>query len=184
MFSRAKSRTILFLAGFSLASQSQAAPILRASPTHQEEETLQPLDYDYSRLIDDTDEEVIMEVSEKILVIKVDNSVLVDVEVEDMIEEEIEEVSSEEEETIVSNSEEGEDEKDGDNKVADKGGFEVLTADQVVVQLERLLEQLAEQGERVTMWLRRRGLEGGGGGGWHRVAVRENGHGTLISKGW
>ena len=47
----------------------------------------------------------------------------------------------------------------------------------MAVQLVRLLEELAWKGER-----RSRGLEGGGR--WHRVAVRENGHGTLISKGW
>ena len=52
----------------------------------------------------------------------------------------------------------------------------------MAVQLVRLLEELAWKGEHVTMWRRSRGLEGGGT--WHRVAVRENGHGTLISKGW
>ena len=113
-----------------------------------------------------------MEVSEQILLIKTDNSVLIDVEVEEMIE--LEDVFS-----LVSNSKE----KEKEASVVERGGGAALSADQVAVQLERLLEELAWQGEHVTMWRRSRGLEGGGGT-WHRVAVRENGHGTLISKGW
>ena len=145
-----------------------------ASQTHQEEETFQALDYDYSRL-KDVSEEVIMEVSEKILVIKTDNSALIDVDVE-----EIEDVFSEAvEETLVSNSEEEEGKEE--DKIALKEEA-ALTADQVAVQLVRLLKELAREGEHVTMWRRSRGLEGGGT--WHMVAVRENGHGTLISKGW
>ena len=83
MFSRGKSRGIVLLAGLCLASPSQAAPMPGASQTHQEEETFQALDYDYSRL-KDVSEEVIMEVSEKILVIKTDNSALIDVDVEEI----------------------------------------------------------------------------------------------------
>ena len=180
MFSRAKSRAIILLAALGLASQSMAAPMSRASPTYQEEETLQPLHYDYSGLKGVT-EEVMMEVSEKILVIKTEISSVFKEE-EEKTEEQIEDVSSEVvEEKDASNSEE---EEDNDIKVA-KGGAQVLTdADQVAVQMEVLLEGLAEKGEHITMWRRSRGLEGGGGGGWHRVAVRENSHGTLISKGW
>ena len=145
-----------------------------ASQTHQEEETFQALDYDYSRL-KDVSEEVIVEVSEKILVIKTDNSALIDVDVE-----EIEDVFSEAvEETLVSNSEEEEGKEE--DKIALKEEA-ALTADQVAVQLVRLLKELAREGEHVTMWRRSRGLEGGGT--WHRASVRENGHGTLISKGW
>ena len=145
-----------------------------ASQTHQEEETFQALDYDYSRL-KDVSEEVIVEVSEKILVIKTDNSALIDVDVE-----EIEDVFSEAvEETLVSNSEEEEGKEE--DKIALKEEA-ALTADQVAVQLVRLLKELAREGEHVTMWRRSRELEGGGT--WHMVAVRENGHGTLISKGW
>ena len=146
----------------------------KASQTHQEEETFKALDYDYSRL-KDVSEEVIMEVSEKILVIKTDNSALIDVDVE-----EIEDVFSEAvEETLVSNSEEEEGKEE--DKIALKEEA-ALTADQVAVQLVRLLKELAREGEHVTMWRRSRELEGGGT--WHMVAVRENGHGTLISKGW
>ena len=143
-----------------------------ASQTHQEEETFKALDYDYSRL-KDVSEEVIMEVSEKILVIKRDNSALIDVE-------EIEDVFSKVvEETLVSNA--GEEKEEEEDEVAERGKA-ALTADQVGVHLVRLLEELARQGERVTTWRRSRGLEGGGT--WHRASVRENGHGTLISKGW
>ena len=147
-----------------------------ASQTHQEEEILQALDYDYSRL-KDVSEEVIVEVSEKILVIKTDNSALTDVDVE-----EIEDVFSEVvEETLVYNSEEEKEEEKEEDKGAEREET-ALTADQVAVQLVRLLKELAREGEHVTMWRRSRGLEGGGT--WHMVAVRENGHGTLISKGW
>ena len=154
-----------------------------ASPTHRDEENLiQPLDYDYSSL-KDVSEEVILEVSQKILVIQTDNFVLIDVEVEE--DDKVEEVVAEEilsevaEETFVSNS--GEEKEEEDDEVAERGKA-ALTADQVGVHLVRLLEELARQGERVTTWRRSRGLEGGGT--WHRASVRENGHGTLISKGW
>ena len=151
-----------------------------ASQTHQEKKAFQALDYDYSRL-KNVSEEVIVEVSEKILVIKTDNSALIDVDVE-----EIEDVFSEAvEETLVSNSEEEEEEKEEEEKEEDKIAKReeaALTADQVAVQLVRLLKELAREGEHVTMWRRSRELEGGGT--WHMVAVRENGHGTLISKGW
>ena len=179
MFSRTKSRALLLLAGVCLATPSHAAPVPGgASPTHRDEENLiQPLDYDYSSL-KDVSEEVILEVSQKILVIQTDNFVLIDVEVEEVVAEEIL-FSEVVEETLVSNS--GEEEEDEVNEVA-KRGRAALTADQVGVHLVRLLEELARQGERVTTWRRSRGLEGGGT--WHRASVRENGHGTLISKGW
>ena len=100
---------------------------------------------------------------------------LIDVDVE-----EIEDVFSEAvEETLVSNSEEEEGKEE--DKIALKEEA-ALTADQVAVQLVRLLKELAREGEHVTMWRRSRELEGGGT--WHMVSVRENGHGTLISKGW
>ena len=177
MFSRTKSRALLLLAGVCLATPSHAAPVPGgASPTHRDEENLiQPLDYDYSSL-KDVSEEVILEVSQKILVIQTDNFVLIDVEVEEVVAEEI--LSEVVEETLVSNSGEKEEEED---EVAERGKA-ALTADQVGVHLVRLLEELARQGERVTTWRRSRGLEGGGT--WHRASVRENGHGTLISKGW
>ena len=179
MFSRTKRRALLLLAGVCLATPSHAAPVPGgASPTHRDEENLiQPLDYDYSSL-KDVSEEVILEVSQKILVIQTDNFVLIDVEVEEVVAEEIL-FSEVVEETLVSNS--GEEEEDEVNEVA-KRGRAALTADQVGVHLVRLLEELARQGERVTTWRRSRGLEGGGT--WHRASVRENGHGTLISKGW
>ena len=146
------------------------------SPTHLEEDTLESLDYNYSGL-KGVSKEVKMEVSEKILVIKTDNSSVFKEE-EEMTEENISEVQEDSEK-------EEEDEVDDDN-VAKGGVAEMLTADQVATELERLMEELAEEGERVIMWRRSRGPDGGGGGGggWHRVAVRENGHGTLISKGW
>ena len=178
MFSRAKSRALLLLAGVCLATPSHAAPVPGgASPTHRDEENLiQPLDYDYSSL-KDVSEEVILEVSQKILVIQTDNFVLIDVEVEEVVAEEI--LSEVVEETLVSNS--GEEKEEEEDEVAERGKA-ALTADQVGVHLVRLLEELARQGERVTTWRRSRGLEGGGT--WHRASVRENGHGTLISKGW
>ena len=92
---------MLLLAGVFLTSPSQA------SPTHFEEGTLQPPDYDYSRL-KDVSEEVIIEVSQKILVIKVDNSALIDVEVEDMVEAEEKEEAKKKSEGAVRQAEEDE----------------------------------------------------------------------------
>ena len=159
-YSRAKSRTIiLVLAGVCLAPTFQAAPINRDGPRpfHAPAYLADPKSHQEPLQYLDYDyssQEVIKDISEGILVLETDKI--------------NEDVPSQ----------------------VDEVGEEVLTSDQVITQLKRLLGELAKEGERVTKWRRSRGLEVDGGGrwGWHRVAVRptssENGHGTLISKGW
>ena len=63
-------------------------------------------------------------------------------------------------------------------------GGQLLTSDEVAMQLEMLLNGLAMEGVRVKLWKMSR-RSNGREMAWQVVGVRDNDqHGTLISKGW